>query len=252
VLTHARSGAAPFAACAQLFACFPLAVAPSLAPAGAQSMILAGGDAGPDDFHVLSRAGDDLFILRSWDDGDGLREEIRPGAPVPGVARDIVATCVPVPRDGALLGWLTDWRVTTLLAVRSGRTESADGPAPRPEILVLPMAGTCVLPEWPPFAAHPLGDWRLWESLDLGTVLDVAPLAAADPGHVFWVPYLVRRAGHRETGCVVVTGNLTDDEHWLPAGVYLDHWRLREGLPAPPADWLLSLPGVTDLAAVSR
>jgi hypothetical protein len=47
---------------------------------------------------------------------------------------------------------------------------------------------------------------------------------------------------------VVVTGNLVADEYWLPAGVYVDHWTLREGLQAPPAGELLALPGVTDLA----
>ena len=51
----------------------------------------------------------------------------------------------------------------------------------------------------------------------------------------------------RGTGCVVVTGNLAVDDYWLPAGVYLDHWRLREGIPAPPSAQLLALPGTVDL-----
>ncbi len=45
-----------------------------------------------------------------------------------------------------------------------------------------------------------------------------------------------------------VTVMLAADEYWLPAGVYLDHWTLREGIQAPPAARLLMLPGVVDLA----
>jgi hypothetical protein len=47
---------------------------------------------------------------------------------------------------------------------------------------------------------------------------------------------------------VVITDNLVADEYWVPAGVYVDHWTLREGLQAPPASELLALPGVTGLA----
>jgi hypothetical protein len=43
-------------------------------------------------------------------------------------------------------------------------------------------------------------------------------------------------------------GNLPADEYWLPAGVYLDHWTLREGIQAPPVRWLLTLPGAVDLS----
>jgi hypothetical protein len=45
-------------------------------------------------------------------------------------------------------------------------------------------------------------------------------------------------------------GNLPADEYWLPAGVYLDHWTLREGIQAPPVSWLLTLPGVVDLSCL--
>ena len=48
-------------------------------------------------------------------------------------------------------------------------------------------------------------------------------------------------------GCVVIKDNLPAGEYWLPAGVYVDHWTLREGIQAPPADRLLTLPGVVDL-----
>jgi hypothetical protein len=46
----------------------------------------------------------------------------------------------------------------------------------------------------------------------------------------------------------VALANLPAGEYWLPAGVYTDHWMLREGLEPPPAGQLLALPGAVDLA----
>ena len=34
----------------------------------------------------------------------------------------------------------------------------------------------------------------------------------------------------------------------MPAGTYIDHWMLREGVPTPPAAHLLTLPGTTVLS----
>jgi hypothetical protein len=69
---------------------------------------------------------------------------------------------------------------------------------------------------------------------------------AQSAGHAFWVPATNRRSARH--GCVVIKDNLVADEYWLPAGVYMDHWTLREGIEPPPADQLLTLPGVVDLA----
>jgi hypothetical protein len=101
---------------------------------------------------------------------------------------------------------------------------------------------------WPAFTVSPLDDGRLWDYLDRGELVDLGPVVAGTPGNAFWVPSQnTRRAAHGH-GCVVVRGNLATDEFWLPAGVYMDHWMLREGVPAPPASHLLSLPGALDLA----
>ena len=45
----------------------------------------------------------------------------------------------------------------------------------------------------------------------------------------------------------MVIGNLPAQEYWLAAGVYTDHWMLREGIMPPPAGRLLAQPGVVDL-----
>jgi hypothetical protein len=78
--------------------------------------------------------------------------------------------------------------------------------------------------------------------------VDIVPLVTRSAGYAFWVPCPAGRSPSRGTGCVVIRENLPADEYWLPAGVYMDHWTLREGLQAPPAGQLLTLPGVMDLA----
>ena len=116
----------------------------------------------------------------------------------------------------------------------------------------MPMSGNSDLLDWPPFAASPLGDERLWEYVERGSIVDIAPLVAQCPGHAFWVPFPGRRGARCDKGCIVITDNLPGNEYWLPAGVYLDHWILREGIEAPPAGRLLALPGSVDLACGLR
>ena len=245
---HARPGTKPFAACLELFSRYPLAVTPHGADGRSQSMVLMNRAVGPAGYFVLTQARDDLFVIRSWTRRGGVSQEIRPGEPVPAIICQAVTGSMPVPRDGALLGWVTDSQVTVLLAVHGRPPEAWDAPAPVPEIQVLPMAGTIDLLHWPPFTVSPLGDGRLWEYVERGRIVDLAPLVARSAGRAFWVPSADRWSARHEIGCVVVTGNLPAEEYWLPAGVYLDHWTLREGIQAPPVGHLLALPGIVDLA----
>lgn len=240
---HAPSDTTSFDACLRLFERYPLAVTRHAAEGGYLSMALLNRGAG---FYVLSHTRDDLFVLRSWNRHDGLHRSIRPGEPVSAPLHQLVTASMPVPRDGALLGWVTHRQVTVLLAVDARQQEPWDAPVPPPDIRVMPMAGTTELLHWPPFTASPLDDGRLWEYVEWGDIVDLGPLVARSQGQAFWVPAPDRRSGRH--GCVVVTGNLVADEYWLPAGVYVDHWTLREGLQAPPAGELLALSGVTDLA----
>jgi len=205
----------------------------------------AGGLAG---LFVLTQVRDDLFVIRSWNRQDGVNQEIRPGEPVPRSIGQLVTGSMPVPHDGALLGWVTDRQVTVLLAVHCRQPEPWDDPVPVPGIQVMPMAGTSDLLHWPPFTASPLDDGRLWEYVERGQIVDIAPLLTQSAGCAFWVPSPDRRSARHEKGCVVIMGNLPADEYWLPAGVYMDHWTLREGIQPPPAGRLLALPDVVDLA----
>ena len=211
-------------------------------------MVLMNRAAGPTDFFVLTQAHEDLFVIRSWNPRDGINQEIRPGEPVSGLIGQAVTGSMPVPHDGALLGWVTDSQVTVLLAVHCRPPEPWDDPVPIPEIQVMPLAGTSDLLHWPPFTASPLDDGRLWEYAERGQIVDIAPLLTQSAGRAFWVPSPDRRSARHEKGCVVITGNLPAEEYWLPAGVYMDHWTLREGIEAPPIGRLLTLPAVVDLA----
>ena len=247
MLAHALSGAS-FAACTRLFRRYPLAVTPRSADGWYRSMVLMGRAAGPPRFFVLTQARDDLFIIRSWD--LGIFQEIRPGEPVSDGIRQLIADGMPVPHVGALLGWVADSQVTAMLAVHGGHPETWDHPIPVPEIRVRPMAGTSELAHWPPFTASPLDEGRLWEYVERGQIVDIAPLVTQSAGLAFWVPAPDMRSARH--GCVVIKYNLRASEYWLPAGVYMDHWMLREGIQAPPADRLLMLPGVVDLARRSH
>jgi len=211
-------------------------------------MVLMNRVAGPAGFFVLTQASDDLFVIRSWNRRDGINEQIRPGEPVSGIIHQVVTNGIPVPHDGALLGWVTDSQVTVMLAVHCRQPETRDDLVPLPEIRVMPMAGTSELLHWPPFTAGPLDDGRVWEYVERGQIVDIVPLVTQSAGNAFWVPSPDRRSARHEEGCVVITGNLPADEYWLPAGVYMDHWTLREGIQPPPAGRLLALPGVVDLA----
>ena len=244
----ALSGTTSFEACLRLFEDYPLAVTRHAADGGSLSMVLLNRTAGAPMFFVLTQARDDLFVIRSWYRHDGLDQAIRPGEPGPGPIRELITGSMPVPRDGALLGWVTDNQVTAVLAVHSRPPEPWDGAVPEPQIRVMPMDGTSALLHWPPFTAGPLEDGRFWEYVQRGEIVDIGSIVARSAEQVFWVPSQDRWSAG--PGYIVVMGNLPADEYWLPAGVYLDHWTLREGIQAPPVSWLLTLPGVVDLSCL--
>ena len=106
MLVHARSGDTAFAACLRLFRQYPLAVRRHYAEHRYGSMVLLNRAAGAARFYVLIMEWDDLFVLRHWDRRDGARAEIGADAPAAPEIRALIETSVPVPRDGALLGWL--------------------------------------------------------------------------------------------------------------------------------------------------
>jgi hypothetical protein len=248
VLGHARSGDAVFTTCLRLFRNYPMAVRRHYAEHRYGSMVLMNRDAGTTRFFVLIMEWEDLFVLRHWDRRDGARAEIGPYAPVPGDARRVIEASVPVPRDGALLGWLSGYQVQAVLAAHGRLPEPWEDASVVPGVLAMPRVGSQPA-EWPPLTASPLDNGRLWGDMEQGKLADLGPLVTGQPGCVFWVPGGDGATGQRRTGArVVVTERLSTDEFWLPAGVYADHWMLREGTPAMTASQLLALPGVVDLA----
>jgi hypothetical protein len=245
VLTQAMPST--FAACVLLFRRYPLAVTRHCADPGVRSMVLMAPEAGLPGLFVLTQVRDDLFDVRSWRRRDGVGHEIRPGEAVPGIIDRVIAASVPVPRDGGLFGWVTDSQVTVLLAAQCRQPATWGDPVPVPQMRVMPLAGTSELAHWPPFTASPL-DGRLWDYAERGQVVDVVPLLERGAGGAYWVPAPDPRSFRHEDGCVVIMDNIAGEEYWLPAGVYMDHWILREGFAAPPVSRLLALPGVVDLS----
>jgi hypothetical protein len=260
VFVHALSGAASFAACLRLFQSYPLAVSPWSGDGRHRWIVLRhpgieeNRTGEGSDFFILSQDQSDHFVLRPW----GLREpgepgvlsyqEIRPVEPVPLAVHRVIAEGMPVPRDGALLGWVSDRQAMVAFSVYHGHPR---GVWPwGPQVRALPMVGSDPM-HWPAFTTSPLDDGRFWDYVDRGELVDLGPMAARAPGNAFWVPSQNTSRAAQGHGCVVVRENVPSDEFWLPAGVYMDHWMLREGVPAPPAGHLLSLPGATDLAGRS-
>jgi hypothetical protein len=210
-------------------------------------MVLITRAAGEARFFILSETDETLFYIRAWDRRGEAIQEVTPGGPVPDVFARVIADGMPVPRDRAVLGWVADRQVTAILAVHSGHPAGPGTTPAVPAIHVMPMSGTTVL-DWPPFTSSPFSDGRLWDYLDRGDIVDIVPLLARCPGQAFLAPCPHGHGSARGAVCVVVTADLVDREYWLPAGVYTDHWMLREGVPAPPARQLLALPGTVDLA----
>lgn len=248
MVAYAPSAAASFAACKQLFSEYPLAVARHSENGGYRSMVLMDPDERPASFFVLTQTRDDLFVIRSWSWHGEVNQEIRPWEPVPGIVHHLITGGMPVPHDGALLGWVADRQVTGLLVVHCRPPWTWDDQSFVPEIRVMPLAGTCEMLQWPPFTVSPLDDGRLWEYVAYGQIVDVVPLVSRHAGRAYWVPSPDRRSVRHGEGSVVIMDNMPADEYWLPAGVYMDHWTLREGIGAPPVSHLLALPGVVDLA----
>jgi hypothetical protein len=259
VFVHALSGAASFAACLRLFRSYPLAV--NLSSGWHRSIVLRHRAFEGSGFFVLTQDPAGHFTLRPWNPADGECREIRPGAPVPLIGHRVITEGLPVPRDGALLGWVSDRQTTVLLSVYHGgppvpgsqvgapqvRVPPVRVPPVRvPQVRVLAQVGSEPL-RWPPFTASPLDDGRFWEYAGRGEIVDLAPVVVHGAEGAFWVPSQNPARAGQGHGCVVVSRNLQSDDYWVPAGIYMDHWMLREGVPTPPASHLLNLPGATGL-----
>jgi hypothetical protein len=146
---------------------------------------------------------------------------------------------------------MSGYQVQAIVAAHGRLPEPWEDASAVPGVLVMPRVGSQPA-QWPSLAASPLDDGGLWRHVESGRLIDIGPLVTCQQGRVYLVPggdgAGPRRAGTR----VVVTERLSTEEFWLPAGVYADHWTLREGMPVMTASQLLALPGVVDLAAGSR
>jgi hypothetical protein len=247
VLAHIQPGDSVFTLCLRLFHGYPAAVRRHYAEHRYGSMVLANRAPGTAGFSVLIMEWDDLFVIRPWDRRDWARVEIRPDEPAPDHIRRLIESSVPVPRDGALLGWVAGQVVRAMLVAHGRLTEPWDDASAVPGILVLPLAGSQPA-DRPALTGSPADYMRLWEYLDRGQVADLSALISHRPGRVFWVPNDGRRADQRPGGRIVVTERVGSGSFWLLAGVYADNSAQRESMVPPSARQLLARPGVVDLA----
>jgi hypothetical protein len=247
VLANAQSRGTVFTACLRFFRQYPMAVRRHYAEHRYGSMVLVNNDGGIARFFVLIMEWDDLFVVRPWDRRDWARVEIRPDGPVPAEISRLLSGALPVPRDGALLGWVADQQVRALVTARGRLPEPWDDPSLLPEVVVLPLAGTAP-GFWPPLAATPLADPRLWEYITCGQLADLAPLISRKSGRVFWVPGADIGPRRWADGCIVITERMSTENFWLLAGVYADRRTLCESASIPSARQLLATPGAVDLA----
>ena len=241
-----QSGDAVFVWCQRLFRDYPMAVRRHYAEFRYGSMVLASRDrgTGPPRFTVLIMERDDLFAIRPWDRRDWPRAEIRPGQPVAAELARLIESSAPVPRDGALLGWLDGGQVRAILVAHGRLPEPWDDPSAVPGIAVLPPASGSPA-RWPPLSqGGALEERRLWEQAARGQLADLATVIGRQAGLAFWVPGALGSGGD----CVVIPERLGNDGCWLLAGVYAGHRALRAGVQVPPARQLLAMPGVIDLA----
>jgi hypothetical protein len=247
VLAHIRPGDSVFTLCLRLFHGYPAAVRRHYAEHRYGSMVLANRAAGTAGFSVLIMEWDDLFVIRPWDRRDWARVEIRPHEPAPDHIRRLIESSVPVPHDGALLGWVADHVVRAVLLAHGRLTEPWDDASAVPGILVMPLVGSHAA-DRPALTGSPADYERLWESLDRGQLVDLSALISHRPGRVFWVPNEGGRATQPPGGRIVVTERIGSGSFWLLAGVYADNSAQRESMVLPSARHLLARPDVVDLA----
>src|ERR1700742_2178733 len=155
----------------RLFRNYPMAVRRHYAEHRYGSMVLMNRDAGTARFYVLIMEWEELFVLRHWDRRDGARAEIGPREPVPAGVSQVIETSVPVPRDGALFGWVSGYQVQAVLAAYGRLPEPWDDASALPGVLVMPLVGSQP-DQWPPLAPSPLDDGRLWGYLERGQLAD--------------------------------------------------------------------------------
>src|ERR1700722_2996519 len=151
------------------------------------SMVLMNREAGTSRFFVLIMEWEDQFVLRHWDRRDGPRVEIGPDQAVSAEVSRVIEASVPVPRDGALLGWMSGHQVLAVLAAHGRLPEPWDDASPLPGVQGMPHVGSQPA-EWPPLTAGPLDDGSLWKHVGQGRLVDIGPLVTRCPGFVVLVP----------------------------------------------------------------
>jgi hypothetical protein len=230
--------------CEALFRDYPLAVEKVTADGTQVSMVLAIRDPGEFRFYILQHVRDGepcpFFHLHSWRaTGIAVMEADGSIAGLKRHAAGILARAVPLPRDGAMLGYSVGKEITALMPFNCGYDDRQ----------------ACHVPSWafmPRVGEHPypwpvpleFGDW-FWQQYRSGQIIDLGPVVAASPGAVFWAD----TQGALGVDCCAIARDLKAGDATLRAGVYAYYELLQDNVPVPSLDVMLATCNVTDLAS---
>jgi len=239
-MTHAD---AVYQVCQSLFTSYPLAVNIVNDDDAYSSMVLALNTGDGAKFFVLSRDHEDaksFYSLRPWRARGVVDIANDDTAEVPDIAVNALTHGVPIPRNGALLGWTYEDSVTALVATYTEYRPEC----PEPSWAVMPQVG---LPEtrWPPFTGQPtLGRW-FWAYYHSGNIVSLDALIATTHGIVFWADTKTTLGWD---SCIVTTDIKSEQGYTLNRGQYIYYRALREGTPVPALDTMLAAHRKVDLA----
>jgi hypothetical protein len=205
-----------------LFDTYPLAVEPVTADGTQDRMVL--GSPGRA-FHILQRVLSGIprpFItLSPWKnardsviaDSAGGVESL--GGGIPGDAARLVASAVPIPRDGSLFGWRDGGGITAIFPFYAD--EDWDN---LPAWSGMPRADLPE-PQWPPFTRQDFAGSGFWDHYRAGWVADLAPVVGRTSGSVFWAA----TNASLDSGCAVVTRRISGHGWRMEPGTYA-YWKV--------------------------
>ena len=218
--------------CQNLFSQYPLAVDYD----NTMILMLEGGREPA--FYILDESAAASYVLRAW--RGAVLAEIGPHGepPMTGDAASALAAAVPLPRDGSFFGYQSGGDITVTMTIYTEYSPET----PVPGWAVAPREGIPNL-SWPPFYDKTLARSSFWDHYRNGRIVDLAPLAAANSGVVFWA-----HPASLTYPCCAVARDVRGRDGWvLPQGVYVYWQSLRDGETAGPLDEVLA-GDVTDLS----
>jgi hypothetical protein len=233
-----------YKACSELFADYPLAAATDECTGTVAGMVILSQDQGELEFFVLSQQRDEagvFFSISPWPAGENVIIEDDEAPAVPDAMATAIASGVPIPRHGSLLGWRSEDSITALIAIYSEYTSDC----PQPRWTVMPRDGLRH-DQWPPFTDEiVLGHW-FWEYYKTGKIVLLDDLIGSTTATVFWID---TQQTLGSDCCAIACDVISTQGFTLRRGCYVYYEALRIGGAVPPMKALLADANKVDLAS---